>query len=268
MTFWRRLLAGSDWSHLLSVLSPSFFDVMSARDLSVRAAELARNWFDRNGYLENVSRLGANLVECDIGVDVVSSKPLRSVVPFRGEPLSQRECTMAAEGDELLRLFFLQIATSDTVFLDLRAPRFCGRPGSPRVTFHPLPLWAHWQPDFVAGIRQLYRGFYLGQPELFEQATRSLGVTAANDVFEHAFGGERKRASRYLLSEFRETFHEVFIRCRDAKAALHPDFVTLGIMLATIYDHLESLGGTYDVQAAYLAVDGLCAVRRPDQSPG
>jgi len=232
MAFWRRLLAGSDWSHLLSVLSPSFFDVMSARELSVRAAELARNWFDREQYLSQVVAL----------------------IPFRAEPLNLIECPKAADGTALLRLFFLQIAISDVVFLDLRESRFCRCAETGKIAFHPLPLWSRWRPDFVEGIRRLYAGFYEEQPGQFEQATRELGVSAANDVFFRAFGGARKHASSYALSEFRETFHEVFVRCRDAKAALHPDFVTLGVMLATLYDHLESLGGTYDVQAAYEAV--------------
>ena len=254
MAFWRRLLAGSDWSHLLSVLSPSFFDVMSARELSVRAAELARNWFDREQYLSQVVALGENLALLDIGVTVVSAKPVRSVIPFRAEPLNLIECPKAADGTALLRLFFLQIAISDVVFLDLRESRFCRCAETGKIAFHPLPLWSRWRPDFVEGIRRLYAGFYEEQPGQFEQATRELGVSAANDVFFRAFGGARKHASSYALSEFRETFHEVFVRCRDAKAALHPDFVTLGVMLATLYDHLESLGGTYDVQAAYEAV--------------
>src|SRR5512136_2710020 len=99
MAFWRRILAGSDWSHLLDLLSPSFFDVMSARELSVRAAELARNWFDHDSYLGNVARLSEKLALHDVGMSVVSSKPVRSMVPFRAEPLTEGECPRAADGD-------------------------------------------------------------------------------------------------------------------------------------------------------------------------
>ncbi|HEY5955208.1 MAG TPA: hypothetical protein VIV60_01595 [Polyangiaceae bacterium] len=254
MAFWRRLLAGSDWSHLLSVLSPSFFDVVSARDLSVRAAELARNWFDRDGYLANIGRMDAILGATPIGVAIASSKAPRSVVPFRAEPLSPGECSHRFDGRAVLRFFFLQIARVDTVFLDLRATRFCPSEDGRDVKFVPAPLWARWQPDFVEGIRQLYEGFYMDQPEQFERATRELGVSAANDVFIRAFGGQNKRSSQYSVAAFRDTFHEVFVRCRDSKTAFHPDFVTLGIMLATLYDHLEEIGGVYDVQAAYFAV--------------
>lgn len=251
MAFWRRLLAGSDWAHLLSLASPSFFDVVSARDLSVRAAELARNWFDRRKYLECVATLEASLARHDIGVDVAAVKPSRSMIPFRSEPTTLADCPGAGDGHAVLRLFFRQIASTDTVLLDLRACRFCRQPEALRVSFHPLPLYAHWQPEFVQGVRQLYRGFYEDDPTMFAQATRALGVSVANDVFERAFGGEKKHACRCSLAEFRAAFHEVFERCRDAHVSFHPDFVTLGILLATLYDHLETLAGVYDVAAAY-----------------
>jgi hypothetical protein len=251
MAFWRRLLAGSDWAHLLSLASPSFFDVISARDLSGRAAELARNWFDRQKYLDSVSMLEASLAGNDIGIDVVAAKPSRSVIPFRSEPMTFADCSVAGDGDAVLRLFFRQIAATETVFLDLRAGRFCRESEDHRVSFRPLPLYAHWQADFVQGVRQLYRGFYEDDSAMFAQATRALGVSVANDVFERAFGGEKKHACRCSLAEFRQTFQEVFERCRDAHVSFHPDFVTLGILLATLYDHLETLAGTYDVAAAY-----------------
>ncbi|HMA97303.1 MAG TPA: hypothetical protein VKP30_31675 [Polyangiaceae bacterium] len=253
MAFWRRLLAGSDWSHLLSLATPAFFDVVSARDLTTRARKLAHNWFAREEYLACVSGLREALSKHDIGIEMAEVKPNRSLVPFRSEPLAADECPMAEDGDAVLRLFFLQIAALDSVFLDLRASRFCHQGSSKRNTFRPLPLFSHWSPDFVQGVRQLYRGFYEDDNALFVQATQALGVSAANDVFERAFGGERKHASRCSLAEFRDTFQEVFVRCRDAKQAFHPDFVTLGIMLATLYDHLETLGGVYDVAAAYHA---------------
>lgn len=261
MAFWRRLLAGSDWSHLLSLATPTFFDVVSARDLTARARELAHHWFDREQYLDCVAGLAEALSMHDIGVEVAEVKPNRSLIPFRSEPLSTNECPMAEDGDAVLRLFFLQIASRDRVFLDLRASRFCHQGHSKRSTFRPLPLFAYWKPEFVQGVRQLYRGFYGDDNALFVQATKALGVSAANDVFELAFGGERKHASRCSLSEFRDTFQQVFVRCRDAKQAFHPDFVTLGIMLATLYDHLETLGGVYDIAAAFHAGFSLVEAR-------
>jgi hypothetical protein len=254
MAFWWRLLAGSDWSHLLGMVSPSFFDVISARELSRCAATLARNWFDRDGYLTCVAGLRAKLAECDVGMEIAPTRPTRSLVPFGTELPIVGESKTLVDGALLLRLFFLQIVAAEAFLLDLRAARFHRvREVGPAV-FSPLPLWTRWRPDFVDAIRQLYLGFYGDEPSLFLAATRSLGVSSANEVFERAFGGEAKRASRYSIATFRATFHEVFIKCRDSKATLHPDFITLGIMLATTYDHLEFLGGVHDAQAAYRAV--------------
>src|SRR5512147_765966 len=135
MAFWRRLLAGSEWSHLASVMSPSLFDVISARDLSLRAAELGRNWFDQKGYQASVDRLHAVLDEQDIGVGVTTTHSPRSRIPFRADPWPRNACPMAGDGTVVLRFFFRQIFASERVFLDLRDSRFRRCPTSSRVMF-------------------------------------------------------------------------------------------------------------------------------------
>lgn len=259
MALWRRLLAGSEWSHLLDLLTPALFDVISAKQLSVRAAELAKHWFDHAGALELIERLDGDAVRVGLPVRVLPAPIRRSIVPFHvhaggttGEPRS-------SDGHRLLQYFFFQIYVSDTIFLDLRASRFFASAHDDYVVFRPLPLWSHWKADFVEGIRQLYDGFYGTDPSLYEQAVKDLGIVAAKDVFERAFGGPKKHACSYQVADFRSTFHEVFVRCRDAKVAFHPDFVTLGIALATLYDNLETLGGTYDVGGQYERVKALLA---------
>ena len=101
-------------------------------------------------------------------------------------------------------------------------------------------------------MRDLYASFYGGASRAdFISALTALGIAPAADAFERAFGGERKSAARFLLTEFRATFHEVFLRCLETRTTLQADFLTLGITLATLYDHLELDGGTYDVAACY-----------------
>jgi hypothetical protein len=262
LALWRRLIAGSEWSHLLDVLSPALFEVVPARQLSTRAAELARHWFDQAGARALVESLDARAVEVGLPVRVVSAPIKRSIVPFHVRASENVTDPYAADGQRLLQFFFFQLYVSDTLFLDLRASRFYHALDTGTIVFRPLPLWVKWRPDFVEGIRQLYDGFYGGADALYEQAVADLGIGAARDVFERAFGGPKKHASEYTVASFRDTFHEVFLRCRDAKVAFHPDFVTLGIALATLYDHLETLGGCYDVQAQYESVrESLVGVR-------
>ena len=101
-------------------------------------------------------------------------------------------------------------------------------------------------------MRQLYAAFYgAASEDAYLAALRSLGIEAVADTFDRAFGGARKTAARFQLADFRVTFHEVFTRCLETHSSLHPDFLTLGIAIATLYDHLELDGGTYDVAACY-----------------
>ncbi|MGC4068061.1 MAG: hypothetical protein QM784_26120 [Polyangiaceae bacterium] len=251
MALWRRLLAGSEWSHLLDVLSPALFDVISPRQLSARAAELAKNWFNQEGAAQLARRLDESAADVDLGLRIRTASFEPSIIPFRARIKDPQKCSVPVEGDFVLRFFFFQIYASESVFLDLRASRFGRKPEDDVREFYPLPLWATWRPEFVRSIRQLYDGFYGNDEGAFDRAVEELGIAPAADVFRQAFGGEKKRASRYTVAEFRETFHQVFVRCRDAKAAFHPDFVTLGIAIATLYDHLETLGGCYDVLAAH-----------------
>jgi hypothetical protein len=63
------------------------------------------------------------------------------------------------------------------------------------------------------------------------------------------------------------TFHQVFVLCRDAKQSLHPDFLPLGLYLATLYDHLERLGAAVDVLAAFEKASVLEADAAPIAPP-
>lgn len=261
MALWRRLLAGSEWSHLLDVLTPALFDVVSAKQLSLRAAELARHWFDPAGAEALAAKLDQAAIDARFKMRVLPARVKRSVVPFHVHSNGDAKEPTATDGHRLLQYFFFQIYVGDTHFLDLRKDRFFLAPESGEIVFRPLPLWVKWRPDFVQGIRQLYDGFYSDNAALYEQAMVDLGIGAAKDVFNRAFGGPKKRECTYTVSDFRATFHEVFVRCRDAKVAFHPDFVTLGIALATLYDHLETLGGTYDVESQFVHVKDLLAKR-------
>jgi hypothetical protein len=60
---------------------------------------------------------------------------------------------------------------------------------------------------------------------------------------------------------YMDSFDSPFLFLRDKKIRLCEDFLFLGIMLLTLYLHLESLGGSYDVKAAFTR-----ALNRPDSS--
>ncbi len=251
MAFWRRLLEGTSWQSLVGYVSPAFFQLASPRDISRTAYRLIRNWFDDNGLRAAAQARAASMARLDCGLDIVVAARRRdrrafvSDVPACGEhPSHQRT------GEQALILFFDQIYSEGPILLDLRRRHFCQR--GERLQFGATPLYCQWAPQFRAGLRDLYTAFYDESSGIeLSAALDALGIAPAADAFEKAFGGERKRAARFQLSEFRTTFHEVFLRCIETRTTLQPDFLTLGIAIATLYDHLELDGGTYDVAACH-----------------
>ena len=254
MAFWRRLLEGTSWQALVGYVSPAFFQLVSPRDISRTAYLLIRNWFDESTFRVLVQERAASIQALDCGLDVTSFPRRRrdrraflsEVVPCN-EPGSHYRT-----GEQALTLFFHQIYCDGPILLDLRKCHFCPNNGNDRLNFIATPLYCTWSPAFSSAMRNLYASFYGGASrEDFMSALTALGIAPAADAFERAFGGERKSAARFLLTEFRATFHEVFLRCLETRTTLQADFLTLGIALATLYDHLELDGGTYDVAACY-----------------
>lgn len=254
MAFWRRLLEGTSWQALVGYVSPAFFQLVSPRDISRTAYVLIRNWFDESTFRALVQERAASIETLNCGLAVTGSTRRRrerraflSEVTPCSEPSSQYRT-----GEQVLTLFFHQIYRDGPILLDLRRCHFCPKKDSDRLNFIATPLYCTWSPSFRTAMRDLYASFYGDASRAdFMSALTALGIAPAADAFERAFGGARKNAARFLLTEFRATFHEVFLRCLETRTTLQADFLTLGIALATLYDHLELDGGTYDVAACY-----------------
>jgi hypothetical protein len=93
-------------------------------------------------------------------------------------------------------------------------------------------------------------GAYRDDKSAFRAGLEALNLSHAEDVFVKHFG-DGQRAVRFEVKHFVSTFHQVFVRCRDAGTRLHADFLLLGLYLATLYDHLEQLGVAVDVVSAF-----------------
>ena len=107
-----------------------------------------------------------------------------------------------------------------------------------------------WDKDFQRPLRQIYRGFYQDDDEQFRRGLEALDLLAVEDLFRKHFGEDHQRAVTFCLDEFKETFHEILDECKREGIGLHYQFGALGIYLACLYDHLEKLGGPFDVEAA------------------
>lgn len=57
---------------------------------------------------------------------------------------------------------------------------------------------------------------------------------------------------KFKLKDFRDSFHEIFLSCKNARTTLHPNFFALGLLLSSLYENLESLGVAFNVREIFL----------------
>ncbi len=241
----RRLLDGTDLAQLRDMVSPAFFEVLPARELWRQGRGIAARYRDERAYSDALSHRAASLRAATLGVHI------GVVDADESDPVDDP----SARGEALLRLYFHQVLTPGPALIDLRHHRFAKRGDG--YVFDPGRLTVDWADDFRAGVRGMYEGFYREDDRRFVAALESLGLGSAEQTFREQFGGGDQRAVRFEMKAFVGSFHEAFVACREAGDTLHPNFLGLGIMLAFLYDHLESLGGgPFDVRAAYLAAAG------------
>lgn len=233
-------LKGSEWSELLDLVSPRFFEVLPARELQREIRTLAAHYVSRSTQAAFRVRLGA-LLE-------------RSGVPVRlgSEEASLGDLVAMDRGQAVLRLYFLQLMASPEALLDLRYHRFqdTGR----GLLWEPRPLYVRWDPAFLDPLRRLYSAFYEDRDEAFRAALGELELAPAEAALRQSFGGSRQNAVRFSVAEFRQAFHDAFLECQRSGCVLHPNFASLGVYLACLFQHLETVGAAHDVRAAFFAV--------------
>lgn len=239
-----RLLSGGEFGQWASFVTPAFFDVMPTKALWQRFKELVRATRDRELYARVVRERQALLARSSLGVTL---EPTGGGPALGGPVASGPVISAEARAPRVVALYFHQILHGDTTLLDLRHTSFSEQ--HPFV-WRPSPWLARWEPAFSAALRQIYVGFYRDDVAEFRAGLRALNLQHSEDVFRQHFGGGQG-AVRFEVKHFVSTFHQVFLRCRDAHTRLHPDFLLLGLYLATLYDHLERLDVSVDVAAAF-----------------
>lgn len=239
---WLSLIRNTEWSQFLDLASPSFFEVLPARAVASQLKELFSNLTSSARARTVRSQTADRLQRAQVGVSLV---PLSEGAPTDSGGPEVRQ----ANGEAVLRLYFEQLFRSDVALLDLRGERFSSQsPGE--LQWDPKPLYVEWESTFLTNVRNLYRGFYGGNDELFRTAILELQLKPAEEIFRRHFGQGEQRSVPFRLSDFQRTFHEAFVRCRDAGNVLHPNFIPLGLYLTSLYGHLEKLNQTFDVRAS------------------
>lgn len=236
------LIKRTEWRPFLELLSPSFFRVVPAGPLVKELGRLAALYrsaedFERATTHRNLSLQRAGL-------------PLR--IPPAAQPLgSAAPRDPKARGQRILELYFHQVFSDGLALLDLRQARFCEEQGA--LSWRPSGALADWSPQFRGAVRRLYAGFYLGDDVMFREGLATLGLAQAEGELRSQFGEGQQRAVRFLLRDFQQKFQDIFTRCQQTGSRIDTGFLSLGLYLGTLYEHLEALGEPFDARAAFEA---------------
>ena len=231
------LVRNSDFAALSKLISPSFFKVVPVPQLIGVGGRI----------LANTRTFSAEQPELQKSRDLLSQAGWS--ISF--ERTATRPELTTPIASQVLELYFLQISLCDTWLLDFRSSSFHAASGKPLI-WSPGPYFLRLSSEFLASVRNLYAGFYLGDSAKFQKALEGLGVSAARSVLEEHFGLEGQSHVQFKLAEFEQTFAKVFQACAKGGERIAPEFTALGILLLTLYENLESTGEAFDVRGAFL----------------
>ena len=237
--FLSKLLRGAEWNQIRDYLSPTILDVLHPADFRRQAVALGRPFIQRRYWKSEKNRVFQGL-------------PKHLLAPSNGHEPSSSHRSAQSRAQKILELYFYQIENLDSAILDLRSHAFKTQVGG--FQWDPSPLFIRWEPSFIQGLRKIYRGFYGDNQEDFTAGLKSLNLFEARDIFTKHFGDGNQSSVRFELSHFHDTFHQTFTRCKEESVQLHGNFLGLGLMLASLYEHLEEMDVACDVRAAYASV--------------
>jgi hypothetical protein len=242
------IIKQTEWRPFLDLLSPSFFRVVPAGPLLKELRQLASLYRSSEEFDRAIGRRRASLERAGL--------PVRITAESRAQD-SGTPADAGLRGQRILELYFHQIFSDGPILLDLRRARVFEQGGA--LVWSPSGALADWSPAFHGALRALYRGFYLGDDALFRDGLAALGLAKAEDAIRSQFGEGQQRAVRFSLKDFQQKFQNVFVRCQETGSQIDTGFLSLGLYLATLYEHLEALGQPFDVRAAF---DGGAGVSR------
>lgn len=276
---WLSMLKSAEWKPFKDLLSPSFLEVVPATVLFGQASALTRNYRDEVTFAAAKSARSQTLAAAQLPVDLVAKnapasrasvpqpestpEPITSLGPGLPATLPRLGSLLDPErrGSVVLELYFHQVLSGQAVLLDLRSAALAQH--HDRLAWSPAPVYTVFEPEFHAGLSQLYGGFYADDPAAFSAGAAQLGLGKAEAAMRKQFGDDDQTKVKFSLREFQRRFHDVFLECKATKSKLHPQFIALGIGLSTLYAHLEELGGTHDARGAFLRAAAGLAPPKP-----
>jgi len=240
-----RAAKGTTWSQFVDYASPALFDVMPLRTLFSQGREFIKNGRDQERFEKARQQIGDALDERKVAIRIAADEPKTSASLTDLATETKRDI-----GQRVLQLYFTQLLATPTAILDLRSESFHASEEG-LLTWTPRALYVEWDPDYLAGLRQVYVGFYLDDDAEFERGVEGIGLEGSGDLLRKHLGSGDQRNVRFETSAFHSSFHDLFVRCRDRGVTLHRNFLALGVYLVCLYDVLESLGLEFDARGAF-----------------
>lgn len=240
-SFLTKVLKGAEWRQIQDYLSPAILDVLKPAELRKQTWALAKPWVKRSYWKTEKAR--------------VQERVDRLLIARSKSGELEGPVTNQNRAQQLLEIYFFQILCQDSAILDLRYQAFSSEGSA--MSWEPSALYLEWDPDFIAPLRDIYAGFYGDNNSAFNDGLAALNLLPARDIFIQHFGMGDQRTTDFKLSHFHDTFHQTFTRCHEHGVQLHGNFLGLGLMLACLYEHLETLGVACDVRQAYEQVSNL-----------
>ena len=166
----RRAAKGSSWSHFMDYASPALFEVMPLRALLAQGKEFVSNGSDARRYAnvrETIaSSLHARGLEVDLGPQGdagKASRPCASPNHCGAKPATEFSKSTSRRSSPA--------ATPSSTYGRIRSRR----PKESTLRWGPKAFYVQWQPEFLAGLRDLYAGFYLDDEPRFESGLHHWG---------------------------------------------------------------------------------------------
>lgn len=235
----------SEWSTLLDLV-PSGFDLLSAKQVAHQSLELLANATNSTRYADVLSKTQAALRSARIPILVEEKRGARPLLPHSVLKRTQRRWL----GQLILQLYFTQLFQGDTAVIDLWPSRL-GVDAAGDAIWTPRPIYVHWDPDFVGGLRDVYAGFFLDDEFRFEEGLSQLGLGSAGGLLLRHLGKGNQRGVRFSASHVQSTLREIAGLRLSKPGALHRNFVAFGLYLSSLHALLEQLDCTLDVRSAF-----------------
>ena len=241
------------------VLQPRAVNVIQWSSLLGNLFELARMPFEAHGH-ENLK----NSVEIYLPEHIVF---LRSddKRKFRTLKNQSRPSLKKSFGQDVLTLFFSQMACPDGMFADLRQDFF----------YHSISRrgqsgFLYWDPgyfrfkldnNFREKMILVYAAHFNGDENDLRQALLNVGLlpsTAGAEVQEKVFRtilkyfGARRGMMEYKLEDFKEGFLSSFDILVEHNITLPSDFFYFGLYMFSLYHALDQTGQSFDAKKIFL----------------